>query len=81
MEFGAGDSLPGLTRLALQPWFAPALAVLPLVGLGAALVPRFSRLVRRVLIVAGFFAAVVLLAAGVIALYLPLHQLASGVRA
>lgn len=79
-DFGAGAHLPVLTQLALTPWFAPLLAVLPAGALGVALMPRFSRLGRRLAIVAAFIAGSVLLAGCVVALYLPIVALSGAIQ-
>lgn len=79
MDFGAADQLPGLTKLALKPWFGPSLAVLPAAALGAALVSSFRRPWRRVAIVASFVTASLLLAACVAALYLPIVEVSGAI--
>ncbi len=79
MYGGFGAELPMLTRLVVQPWCAPALALLPACGLAVALVPRLSLRDRRLSIVLAFIVGAATLGACVGAVYLPVFQLGGAI--
>ncbi|MCA9551761.1 MAG: hypothetical protein KC933_17120 [Myxococcales bacterium] len=73
-----GGAVPGLTQLALTPWFAPAHGLVAVVLLGMGARGRLTR--RRAAVVAAFFWGAAALAANITALYLPIFQLSGTIE-
>jgi len=79
-DFGDG-ALPLLTLMVLRPWVPPLLAVPPLVLLVLGLRPAPSLGRRRLLVVAAFVLASLLVALCVAGVYIPIFELAGDIRA
>jgi hypothetical protein len=79
-DFGSAP-LPLLTRWALSRWMPLLLAIPPAACLTVAFVEQRVIGVRRGLIVAGFFVALLSLMFCVVTLYLPIFQLAGNIKA
>lgn len=76
-----GSELPAITRLVVQPWFGPALAIVPIGFLAFGVMDSSAPLKRRrAKIIAAFVAGSLVSALALYALYLPMVQLADSIR-
>jgi hypothetical protein len=77
-----GGELPVVTRLALTPWAAPAMALVAAspTAIAVAVPAKGSLGLRRGLVVLGFLLAVAALALAMYAMYAPIFELAGKIK-
>jgi hypothetical protein len=80
-DFGAGASLPLLTRLAISVWFPPTLSVPASASLALGLAASRPLMKRRLWVVGAFVLGWGALGVCVVGLYLPIFVLADAIRA
>jgi len=73
-------SLPALTKLFLLPWITPALALLAPIAISIGIAMNRSRQIRAVLMIATIVYSLALPAAFLIAMYLPVFNLAANLE-
>jgi hypothetical protein len=73
-------SLPLLTQLALAVWFPPALGLLVAAGISVGVFRADSLAARRAIIVGSFLLGAAAFALCLVALYLPIFELAGNVK-
>jgi amino acid transporter len=80
-DFGALDELPWLTRVVLLPWVPPVLALPAIVALFMVYRTRRRKAQRRQWIVAAMILAFLGIGLCVVAMYLPIFDLAGKIQA
>ena len=76
-----GSELPAITKLVIQPWLGPALAILPIGALMLGVIDRGASLKRRrARIIGAFVAGSLVSALALYALYLPMFALADNIN-